>query len=101
MPVILQVDFPFTGPFGHQMKEALTDLAASINNEPGFMWKIWTENQTEQSAGGVYMFADEATARAYLTMHTARLVDFGISGVCGKVFDINEGLTEINHGPTS
>ena len=100
MAVILQVDFPFSGPFGEEMSNALMDLAKSINEEPGFMWKIWTENQAEQSAGGVYMFADESTASAYLTMHTERLGSFGITDVRGKIFSINNKLTAINHGAT-
>lgn len=100
MSVILQVDFPFSGPFGEEMSNALMDLAKSINDEPGFMWKIWTENQAEQCAGGIYMFADENTANAYLTMHTERLAAFGISDVRGKIFSINTALTDVNQGAT-
>ena len=99
MAVLLQVDFPFEGPFGDAMAGALSDLANSINEEPGFLWKIWTENEREKTAGGIYLFADEPSARAYLTMHTERLAGFGITGVRGMIFDINPALTEINHGP--
>ena len=99
MSVLLQVDFPFSGPFGAEMAAALTDLANSINGEPGFMWKIWTENEGEQCAGGIYMFADKESAQNYLTMHTERLAGFGITDVRGKIFDINETLTAINKGP--
>lgn len=99
MAVLLQVDFPFEGPFGDAMAGALSDLANSINGEPGFLWKIWTENEREQAAGGIYLFSDEASARAYLTMHTERLAGFGITGVNGKIFDVNPALTAINHGP--
>ena len=101
MPVILQVDFPFSGPFGDEMAAALTELANSINAEPGFMWKIWTENQNEQTAGGIYMFTDSDSAQKYLTMHTERLAGFGISDVRGKIFAINETLTGINKGPAA
>jgi hypothetical protein len=31
-------------------------------------------------AGGIYLFADRASAEAYLAMHTARLKGFGIPG---------------------
>jgi hypothetical protein len=37
---LLQVDFEFNGPFGEEMSNALVDLAKSINNEPGMIWKI-------------------------------------------------------------
>ena len=101
MAVILQVDFPFSGPFGDEMAVALTDLATSINSEPGFMWKIWTENKNDQSAGGIYLFEDEESAQNYLTMHSERLAGFGITNVRGKIFAINDALTAINKGPKS
>lgn len=41
---ILQVDFPSSGPFGSEMSEAMEGLAESIANEPGLVWKLWTEN---------------------------------------------------------
>ena len=44
MTYILQIDFPITGPFGIEMTEAFSELARSITKEPGFLWKIWTEN---------------------------------------------------------
>ena len=43
MAYVLQVDFKMNGPFGDEMAEAFSDLAKSINEEEGFMWKIWTE----------------------------------------------------------
>jgi hypothetical protein len=33
-------------------------------------------------------------------MHTARLKGFGIEKIDGKIFEVNEGLTSINHGPS-
>lgn len=95
MAVILQVDFPYPGPFGANMAAAMHELAQSICNEPGFLWKIWTENETEHSAGGIYLFADEASAKAYLAMHTERLGGFGITGVRGRVFAVNQELSVI------
>ncbi len=99
MAKLLQIDFPFQGPFGAAMSEALADLARSINDEPGFLWKIWTEDETVGEAGGIYLFSDEASARAYLTKHSERLAGFGITGINAKVFSINEPLTTINRGP--
>ena len=101
MATLLQIDFPFQGPFGAEMSTALADLARSINEEPGFQWKIWTENAATHTAGGIYLFDDEAAARAYLAMHTERLAGFGITGINAKFFDINPALTAINHGPVA
>lgn len=99
MNKLLQVDFEFKGPFGQELSNALTDLAESINNEPGLIWKIWTENEKENSAGGIYLIEDQVTALAYLEMHTARLKEMGISEVRGKLFDLNQTLSLINKGP--
>ncbi|SEG86399.1 monooxygenase [Marinobacterium lutimaris] len=99
MATLLQIDFPFAGPFGEEMAQAFAELAATINDEPGFMWKIWTESQSAQQAGGIYLFDTEENARAYLKKHTARLNGFGISGIEAKVFDVNESLSAITRGP--
>ncbi|MER2526642.1 MAG: monooxygenase [Candidatus Competibacter denitrificans] len=99
MAKLLQIDFSFPGPFGAEMAGALSGLAHSIAKEPGFIWKIWTEDARAQQAGGIYLFEDEATARAYLHMHTERLKGFGIAQVNAKIFDINEPLSAITRGP--
>lgn len=96
MPVLLQVDFPFSGPWGPAMTDALQGLAASIAQEPGLIWKIWTENAATNEAGGIYLFADRPSAEAYLAMHTARLKGFGIPEVNGKIFDVNGELSAID-----
>jgi len=51
MAVILQTHFPFEGPFGQTMVEAMTPLTRSINDEPGMLWKIWTEDAAGKRAG--------------------------------------------------
>ncbi|WP_298445259.1 monooxygenase [uncultured Ferrimonas sp.] len=99
MNKLLQVDFEFNGPFGDEMAAALGDLAKSINQEPGLIWKIWTESAKNKLGGGIYLFEDEATAQAYLDMHSARLQQMGIDQVNGQIFDVNPVLSQINHGP--
>lgn len=98
MVTILQVDFPLEGPFGEEMAQQFEDLAKSINDEPGFLWKIWTENESEKEAGGIYAFDSYDNAQQYLTMHRSRLKSMGVSEVNAKYFDINEGLTMITNG---
>ncbi|MFC4799285.1 monooxygenase [Neobacillus sp. GCM10023253] len=99
MAYVLQVDFNMNGPFGDEMAEAFSDLAKSINEEPGFVWKIWTESPETNEAGGIYIFETKETAEHYLDMHSKRLAGFGISKVNAKIFAINSKLTEINRGP--
>lgn len=99
MAKLLQIDFPFAGPFGAEMAAALAELAQSIATEPGFRWKIWTENAADRLAGGIYLFDDQASAEAYLAKHSARLASFGVTGIRALVFDVNEPLTRIDRGP--
>ncbi|WP_431223119.1 monooxygenase [Serratia sp. L9] len=99
MPYLLQVDFPYPGPWGDEMTLVMTELAQSISGEPGLLWKIWTENQNAGEAGGVYLFTDQASAQAYLEMHTKRLMEFGIPTVNGKIFAVNRDLSLIDRAP--
>lgn len=97
MPILLQVDFPFSGPFGTEMTKVLADLAESITKEPGFIWKIWTENEAEKEVGGIYLFQNKATAKAYLKMHSARLKELGVTEVRGRIYNINSGLSKVTN----
>ncbi|MDS9471386.1 monooxygenase [Sporosarcina pasteurii] len=98
MAYILQVDFKHEGPFGEEMVAAFSDLAKSINEEKGLIWKIWTENEETKEAGGIYLFEMKEDAEIYLDMHTKRLESFGVTNVNAKIFKANDALTAINHG---
>lgn len=99
MTYIAQVDFKMDGPFGDEMANGFSDLAKSINDEEGFIWKIWTESPETKEAGGIYLFETKETAEKYVEMHTKRLAGFGITDVNAKIFAVNSKLTEINKGP--
>jgi len=99
MAVILQIDFPFQGPFGDDLAGAMTELAESIAGEPGFIWKIWTENPETREAGGVYLFSDTESAQAFLSKHSERLMSFGITDARSHLFQVNEALTKMTSGP--
>lgn len=99
MPTLLQIDFPMSGPWGDEMAEAFGDLARLIADTPGLRWKVWTESEASGESGGIYLFDDEPSARAYLEEHTRRLEGFGITDIRARVFDVNEPLTEITRGP--
>lgn len=99
MPTLLQFDFPFQGPFGPDMTAALDGLARSIAEEPGLLWKIWTENAADRRAGGIYLFATPETAAAYAKMHSERLAGFGITDIRAQTFDVNEGLSHLTRAP--
>lgn len=97
MPVLVQVNFPMQGPWGAEMAEAFRGLAESINAEPGFIWKVWIEDQSAGKSGGIYLFDTRENAQAYVTMHTERLAGFGITEVAATFSDVNEDLSRLNH----
>lgn len=99
MAIIVQFDFKYQGPWGKEKARNLQAHAESITREPGFIWKIWTENPKTEEAGGIYLFADESSARAYLEKHKARLKQFGAADVTARLYEINEDLTAITKGP--
>jgi hypothetical protein len=99
MSILLQIDFPYPGPWGEEMSAAMRELAESIAGEPGLQWKIWTENPSTGEAGGIYLFADQASAENYLTMHCARLASFGIHDIRSKLFSINTELSLLDRAP--
>ncbi|WP_116115753.1 monooxygenase [Austwickia chelonae] len=97
--VALQIDFPSPGPWGEEMSEAYAGLARQIADEPGLLWKIWTEDAAQGIAGGIYLFTDRAHAQDYLTRHEARLAGFGITDIRARILDVNFPLSAQTHAP--
>ncbi|BAC17165.1 putative mono-oxygenase ydhR [Corynebacterium efficiens YS-314] len=97
MTTLLVFEFPSTGPFGADAETAYADLAHDIAGEAGLIWKVWTEDPQREVAGGVYLFADEASTQAYVEKHTARLAGFGITDITATSYEVNEVLSRIDH----
>lgn len=97
-PVVLIFDFP-NAAFGPDRTEALKPLAEDIAGQPGLIWKIWTESPAEGRAGGVYLFADRASAEAYHAMHAKRLAARGVTGIEATYRGVNEVLSRIDRAP--
>ena len=95
---LLQMDYPFSGPWGAEMAEEYSSLARSIANVPGLICKVWTENATRGEAGGIYLFEDEASLDSYLAGKIERMKASGIEGVRVRKLDVNERLTQITRG---
>ena len=99
MAYLVQVDFPHEGPFGDEMAAAFADLANSIAQEKGFIWKLWTENKETKESGGIYLFDTKANAEIYMEKNRKNFDQFGIKGASMKLFEVNEKLSQITHGP--
>ncbi|HSP84247.1 MAG TPA: monooxygenase [Psychrobacter sp.] len=95
MKYLLQVDFPYNGPFGSEFFDAMKELAEDIATENGLVYKLWTENEETQEAGGIYVFDNLEDANRYLDKHSQRLTSFGFKDIKSKVFVINEALSAI------
>jgi len=95
MAYILQVDFLHNGVFRESFSDTLQDLANDIVKEDGFLWKIWTQNKDEKSAGGIYYFEDLEHTQRYLKKHTKRLESFGYTDIRAKIFEVNLPLSKI------
>jgi len=99
MYFLVQVDFPYSGPFSDEMSEAMRGLAEDIATEPGLVWKIWTESEEAGMAGGIYLFDNEADAKRYIEKHEARLTQFGIKDIRSIIFHTNDTLSKIDRAP--
>lgn len=95
MKYLLQMDFPYSGPFGDEFFESMKELAEDIATEKGLVYKLWTENEATQEAGGIYVFDNLEDANRYQSKHTERLESFGFSGIRAKMFIVNEELSAI------
>lgn len=96
---LLQFDFPFDGPWGDDSAAAMGELAASIADEPGLVWKIWTENPDARRAGGIYLFEDAAAAERYREKHARRLAEMGVRDVVAHGFSVNAPLSAVTRAP--
>ena len=60
-------------------------FSKSINEEEGFHWKIWTENEETKEAGGIYVFEEKQDAEKYAEMHKSRLEAAGVKDIRVKI----------------
>lgn len=99
MESILQIDFPYDGPWGSEMFEIFRSLAESISTEKGLIWKIWTENKIIGEAGGIYLFESQIDAQEYLDMHLKRLEENGFHDPRHRIFEVNNTLSKLTAAP--
>ena len=98
---LLQMDYPFSGPWAGEMAEEYSHLAHTIAGVQGLICKVWTENRVTGEAGGIYLFDDEASLDSYLAGKIERMKAFRIDGVRARKYDVNERLTQITRGRIS
>ena len=98
--MVLQINFKFSVP-RKDYETAVSPLADQIAAVAGLRWKVWIMNEAESEAGGIYLFEDEASLKAYtesdivagIVKHPA-LSDFSV-----KTFEVMDEVTAITRGP--
>lgn len=62
---IVQINFSLNVS-GAEYEQAVAPLAQPMADLAGLQWKIWLLNDEAHTAGGIYLFADADSARAFL-----------------------------------
>ena len=101
-PKILQLNFKFNVT-GEEYTQAVSSLAGQFAALPGLIWKIWMINDADQVAGGIYVFQDEASLKAYLDGPLAAQVMShpALSEFDAKIFDVMDAVTAVTRGPVN
>lgn len=97
---ILQVNLKFNIS-KVDLEQAWLPAVQPIADTPGLRWKIWLMNEAEHEAGGIHLFDDEASLRAYLAGPIVAAVKSSpvVSNINVKQFDVMEEHTTITRGP--
>lgn len=89
------------GPMTEEAAADMKQLAESIAQQPGVIWKIWTHESGTDRFGSTYLFSDLEALETYKEMHMKRLEAFGVTEITDYIFDIMEDLSVINKAPIS
>jgi len=97
---ILQINFQLN-VLPTEFEEIASSLAGEFAQLPGLGWKIWLMNEAESEAGGIYLFEDEASLRAYLEgpLAAAVMAHPALSDLTAKQFSVIEECTAVTRGP--
>ena len=97
---ILQINFKLNVPRADYEKAA-SSLAEHFANVNGLRWKIWLMNEKDSEAGGIYLFDDESSLKAYLSGPLAAQVSShpAISDMSAKPFEVMPDVTAVTRGP--
>jgi hypothetical protein len=97
---LVQIQFGLTVSAG-TYTQTVAPLVQAIADLAGLQWKIWLLNDITHAAGGIYLFADESSAQAFLTGPVIEQIGQlpGIRSLSTQQFDLIETLTEVTRGP--
>jgi hypothetical protein len=97
---VLLVSLKFNIPPA-EYTQIIKPLVEDILNTPGLRWKIWLINESQCTAGGIYLFDNSSDVQEFLVSplmnslgHHPAFVNF-----CVMPFDVLDAETAITHGP--
>jgi hypothetical protein len=101
MGKILQINFDYDIPFEHLSDASLArKVAQPIAEVKGLKWKVWLHNAEEKSLGGIYLFEDEASVKAYIDSEVAKMASSSrLSNLSVKAFDVLLDHSKVTRAP--
>jgi len=100
MPHLLQINYKFLVT-RTEFESGFNSVASQIAQVPGLRWKIWLVNEAESHGGGIYLFDDEGSARAYLNGPIVAALKSSpvLSELTVNSFSVLEEPTAVTRGP--
>ena len=97
---ILQISFTYEAT-ADEYRSLAAEMAGAFAEVDGLRWKIWTQNEDESVAGGVYLFENRAVLDAFLAGPLAAQVTGhpAVKDLTAKIFDVMGGPTRVTRGP--
>lgn len=97
---ILQINFKLNTTRS-EYERVCHSMAGEFADLSGLRWKIWLMNESENEAGGIYVFENETSLGAFLAGPLAAKVSKhpALTNMVVKQFDNLADLTAITRGP--
>jgi len=77
------------------------EAATIIASVEGLIWKIWVSEEEEFEMGGIYLFANRETAKAYLNHPVVQAVcsNPAVLSTQSQLWDVDSSLSVLTRGP--
>jgi len=100
MGKILQINMNYSIPV-EDLSKAFMEVAQPIADSKGLKWKVWLHNSEEKSCGGVYLFKDDDSVKAYLDSEIVKGLasNPALSNLSVKVFDVLPDHSKVTRAP--
>ena len=97
---ILQLNFKL-GVSSAEYETVASAIAGEFAKVDGLRWKVWILNKAESEAGGIYLFKDETSLKAFLDGPLAAQVAGhpAVKDLSVKRFDVMGDATAVTRGP--